>query len=91
MELVRLSYCCNSPLQRRLGSLAMPFAFATQPRKRFSVLPLALVTHHPGDDGDDCDDDDCVCHVSIVPDTLLFVKCVGGCLLVPLQVPLFTC
>jgi len=21
-----------------------------------------LVAHHPGDDGDDCDDDDCSCH-----------------------------
>ena len=36
--------------------------------------------------GEHCEHDDCVCHVSIVPDPLLFVKCVGGCLLVQHQV-----
>ena len=33
-----------------------------------------LVTHHPCDDGDDCDDDDCSCHcVTLVSCCFLYV------------------
>ena len=58
-------------------------------------MPLCVSDTDHDNRSDDCcehcDCDDCVCHVSIVPDTLLFVKCVGCCLLVQLQVRLFTC